>query len=275
MSETKSSRVLVNIIGVPSLLSIIVLGDNTYNFPIFSIFVLIVLLLGSIEVPILVERMKGKPFLPLLMIFIFILQTNRLPYFDSFMSNYDLLVLITLLSMIIEVFRKQKTSMVNIFSVLFAFVWLGLMLGSLSVLRNIDSIGFTLTLFMFLGVWICDTSAFLFGKKFGKKKILPKVSPNKTWVGTVMGLIITMIFMVSMYCFDYFPLIISFWDVMCIGLIIGICGQLGDFSESLLKREAQIKDSSNLLRGHGGILDRFDSLAFVSPIILMYYKYFI
>ena len=62
---------------------------------------------------------------------------------------------------------------------------------------------------------------------------------------------------------------------MCISLIIGICGQLGDFSESLLKREAQIKDSSNLLRGHGGILDRFDSLAFVSPIILMYYKYFI
>ena len=78
-----------------------------------------------------------------------------------------------------------------------------------------------------------------------------------------------------MYFCDYFPSVISFWDVLCISLIIGVCGQLGDFSESLLKREAQIKDSSNLLRGHGGILDRFDSLAFAVPITLMYYKYFI
>ena len=149
------------------------------------------------------------------------------------------------------------------------------LLVCLSVLRNLENLGFILTLFVFLGVWICDTSAFLFGKKFGKKKILPKVSPNKTWLGTVMGLIVTMIFMISMYFCDYFPSVISFWDVLCISFIIGVCGQLGDFSESLLKREAQIKDSSNLLRGHGGILDRFDSLAFAVPITLMYYKYFI
>ena len=75
--------------------------------------------------------------------------------------------------------------------------------------------------------------------------------------------------------FDFFPTSISGVDSCIIGLISGIFGQLGDFSESLLKREANIKNSSDFLRGHGGILDRFDSLTFAAPLTLIYCNYFI
>ena len=275
MLDKKSSRVLINLIGVPLLLAIIILGDDTLQFPIFSFFVLIVLLLGAREIPVLIDKMGGNLFLPLLMFFITILQINRLFHSCLYLKNYDLIVLITLFAMIIELFRKKKTPIINIFSLVFSFIWLGVMLGSLSVLRNLEIIGFPITLCLFLSIWICDTSAFLFGKKFGKKKILPNVSPNKTWIGTLMGLIFSLIFMNLIYSYELLPFSISLLDASCIGLIVGVFGQLGDFSQSLLKREAKIKDSSDILRGHGGILDRFDSLIFSAPLTLIYCNYFI
>jgi phosphatidate cytidylyltransferase len=275
MLNKKSSRVLINLIGVPLLLAIIILGDDTLQFPIFSFFVLIVLLLGAREIPVLIDKMGGNLFLPLLMFFIMILQINRLFHSCLYLKNYDLIVFITLFAMIIEIFRKKKTPIINIFSLVFSFIWLGVMLGSLSVLRNLEIIGFPITLCLFLSIWICDTSAFLFGKKFGKKKILPNVSPNKTWIGTLMGLIFSLIFMNLIYSYELLPFSISLLDTLCIGLIVGVFGQLGDFSQSLLKREAKIKDSSDILRGHGGILDRFDSLIFSAPLTLIYCNYFI
>ena len=149
------------------------------------------------------------------------------------------------------------------------------MLGSLSTLRNIDIIGFHITLALFLSVWICDTAAFVFGTRFGKRKILPNISPNKTWVGTIVGLLSSITFMLIAYHYGFFPSIVTCMDICVLGLISGIFGQLGDFAESLLKREAKIKDSSNFLRGHGGMLDRFDSLSFAAPLTLMYCNYFI
>ena len=75
--------------------------------------------------------------------------------------------------------------------------------------------------------------------------------------------------------YDFFPSRVLLMDACALGFITGVFGQFGDFSESLLKREAQIKDSSNFLRGHGGILDRFDSLTFAAPLTLIYCNYFI
>ena len=102
---------------------------------------------------------------------------------------------------------------------------------------------------------------------------MPKVSPNKTWVGTVAGLLGSMFLMVVFYQFNYFSDKLTLLDLLSLGFIGGFFGQLGDFSESLLKREANIKDTSQLLRGHGGILDRFDSLAFAAPIAYIYFNF--
>ena len=275
MAKNNSSRTLVNLLGIPSLLAIIYLGDSFSNIPIFSVFIGAVLFLGAKEIPPLSNSKKGQPVISILFIFLALLQIGRIPGIRWEIPIYILLIGIALTAMIVEIFRKKETPLLNISILVFSFVWLGLMLGSLSELRNLPDIGFKITLALFLSVWICDTGAFLFGKKIGKKKILPYISPNKTWVGTIAGFISSMIFLLILNQYGYFPDIFSLVDVVVLGLITGILGQFGDWAESLLKREAEVKDTSNILAGHGGILDRFDSLTFAAPLTLIYCTYFV
>ena len=275
MAKNNSSRTLVNLLGIPSLLAIIYLGDSFSNIPIFSAFIGGVLFLGATEIPSLSKSKKGQPVISVLFIFLALLQISRIPGIHWEISIYILLIGIASTAMIVEIFRKKETPLLNISILVFSFVWLGLMLGSLSELRNLPDIGFKITLALFLSVWICDTGAFLFGKKFGKKKILPDISPNKTWVGTIAGFISSMIFLLILNQSGYFPDMFLLIDVVVLGLITGIFGQFGDWAESLLKREANVKDTSNILAGHGGVLDRFDSLTFAAPLTLVYCTYFI
>ena len=275
MAKNNSSRTLVNLLGIPSLLAIIYLGDSFSNIPIFSVFIGGVLFLGAKEIPPLSKSKKGQPVISVLFLFLALLQIGRIPGILWEIPIYILLIGIALTAMIVEIFRKKETPLLNISILVFSFVWLGLMLGSLSELRNLPDIGFKITLALFLSVWICDTGAFLFGKKFGKKKILPDISPNKTWVGTIAGFISSMIFLLILNQSGYFPDMFLLIDVVVLGLITGIFGQFGDWAESLLKREANVKDTSNILAGHGGVLDRFDSLTFAAPLTLIYCTYFI
>jgi len=275
MTKNKSSRVLVNLIGIPALLSIIIAGDKFYNLPLFSVFVAVIIILGAKEISALTKDKGGKPVIILLLLLLAILQIDRHPAISWDISIELLIICLTLMAMILEVFRTEAKPLLNISILVFSFVWLGVMLGSLSELRNLPDLGFRVTFALFLSVWICDTSAFFFGKKFGERKILPNVSPNKTWVGTIAGFISSIIFMFFLHHYNYFNGMVLLKDVLVIGIITGGFGQLGDWAESLLKREAGLKDTSNFLRGHGGILDRFDSLTFAAPITLMYCNYFI
>ena len=275
MAKNNSSRTLVNLLGIPSLLAIIYLGDSFSNIPVFSVFIGIILILGALEISTLSKSKNGQPVISVLLLFLALLQFNRIPGVHWEIPIHILMIGLALTTMILEIFRKKETPLLNISIVVFAFVWLGLMLGSLSELRNLPEIGFKITLAIFLSVWICDTGAFFFGKKFGKKKILPDVSPNKTWVGTIAGLNCSLVFLLILFQMGYFLDMLSLLDVIAIGFITGLFGQFGDWAESLLKREAGIKDTSNILAGHGGILDRFDSLIFAAPLTLIYCKYFI
>jgi phosphatidate cytidylyltransferase len=275
MAKNNSSRTLVNLLGIPTLLAIIYLGDSFSNIPVFSVFIGIILILGALEISTLSKSKNGQPVISVLLLFLALLQFNRIPGVHWEIPIHILMIGIALTTMILEIFRKKETPLLNISIVVFAFVWLGLMLGSLSELRNLPEIGFKITLAIFLSVWICDTGAFFFGKKFGKKKILPDVSPNKTWVGTIAGLNCSLVFLLILFQMGYFLDMLSLLDVIAIGFITGLFGQFGDWAESLLKREAGIKDTSNILAGHGGILDRFDSLIFAAPLTLIYCKYFI
>ena len=275
MAKNNSSRTLVNLLGIPSLLAIIYLGDSYSNIPVFSVFIGIVLYLSALEIAPLSKIKNGHPIISVLLLFLALLQIGRIPGINWEIPIHTLMIGLTLTAMALEIFRKKKTPLLNISILVFSFVWLGLMLGSLSELRNLPDIGFKITLALFLSVWICDTGAFFFGKKFGKKKILPDISPNKTWVGTIAGFISSMIFLLILNQSEYFPNIFSLVDIVVLGLIVGIFGQLGDWAESLLKREAGVKDTSNFLAGHGGILDRFDSLTFAAPLTLIYCTYII
>lgn len=122
---------------------------------------------------------------------------------------------------------------------------------------------------MFLGIWICDCCAYFFGMAYGKNKIYPSVSPNKSWEGTIAGIFGSLIVYLIAFKFNVINFF-NFWDYLAMALITGIFGQLGDFVESKIKRTIDVKDSSNLLMEHGGVLDRFDSLALAAPIFLLY-----
>lgn len=117
-------------------------------------------------------------------------------------------------------------------------------------------------------IWICDTAAYHAGSVMGRHKLYPGVSPNKSWEGAVAGFVFAVL---SALAARHLVLgYLGIGDAIVIGLIVGTLGQVGDLFESLLKRDAGVKDSSNLLPGHGGILDRFDSLLFVAPAVYVY-----
>ena len=161
-----------------------------------------------------------------------------------------------------------RKEFVSRFCILFlGFVYVSVSFFSLIVLR--EELGFGFTLLIFSAVWICDSAAFFVGRRFGKHKLAPKTSPNKTIEGAIGGMLFT-----GIYCFIYGILILqtsNLWVVLVVPLVVGTIGQVGDLFESYLKRGAGIKDSSNLLPGHGGVLDRFDSILFVAPTLTVLY----
>ena len=139
-------------------------------------------------------------------------------------------------------------------------------LGALSVAV---APGGVLLIFPLLLTWASDIGAYFFGRAIGGPKLIPSVSPGKTIAGAVGGLVASMavayvyakLVLVPVAHLGFTP-----WGALMFGLLISIAAQVGDLYESLLKREAKVKDSSHIIPGHGGVLDRFDSLIFVLPV---------
>ncbi|TQI81909.1 phosphatidate cytidylyltransferase [Serratia fonticola] len=119
-------------------------------------------------------------------------------------------------------------------------------------------------LYVMLLVWGADSGAYMFGKLFGKHKLAPKVSPGKTWEGLIGGLITSAV--ISWLFGRYAPLTIEPMTLLVCSVIAALASVLGDLTESMFKREAGIKDSGHLIPGHGGILDRIDSLTAAVPV---------
>ena len=122
-------------------------------------------------------------------------------------------------------------------------------------------------LLIFILIWISDTMSYFFGSYFGRTKMRIKVSPNKTWEGFMGGFICSVAF--SILSFLYFQEIFTFWKTVSLGILIPIFGLLGDIYQSKIKRMAGVKDSGNILPGHGGIFDRLDSAMGTSYISLL------
>ena len=167
----------------------------------------------------------------------------------------------------------ENKSKLNFSSLLLGVIWTSLILCFLPI-YNIGNVGNFFVLIIFSSVWVTDSMAFIMGKSFGKKKIFPSVSPNKTWVGSISGLIFSILFVLaikySVKDINIWPEQFNIFDVVCIGFIAGFFGQFGDFLESYFKRRLNVKDSSRLLLGHGGFLDRFDSMFIVGGICHLY-----
>lgn len=115
-------------------------------------------------------------------------------------------------------------------------------------------------------VWVTDSGAYIFGRLLGKHKLAPRISPNKTWEGSICGSLSATI-LCSIFVFFYPIPGYSLFEMILITIFLSVAGQFGDLIESALKRYYGVKDSGKILPGHGGILDRFDSLLFVLPML--------
>ena len=152
-----------------------------------------------------------------------------------------------------------------------ATLYIGMLGGSLIRLRSdFHEVGPKLVFFLTLVVWLGDTGAYYVGKKFGKHKMSPLISPKKTIEGGIGGLVMSMLtaVVIQMTFFKEFPL----FHAIIAGAILSATGMIGDLAESMWKRSANVKDSGTLLPGHGGFLDRFDSVLFAAPVLYTYWS---
>jgi phosphatidate cytidylyltransferase len=208
-----------------------------------------------------------------------------------------LLVVFVLVSLIVELFRGRSAPVFNLASTAFGVLYVSLSFGTFVGIRELFLNDFPpLRVLSIVGVqsteaarelsyrwggytvisilaciWICDTAAQFVGLRYGRHKLFPRVSPNKSWEGAVSGFVaaICAALLARQLVLPFF----SVGEAIVIGFVVGFFGQLGDLAESLLKRDAGVKDSSSIIPGHGGMLDRFDSLLFVSPILFLYFDF--
>lgn len=169
-------------------------------------------------------------------------------------------------------FIKDRTELDKVF-VTFAsvlYIALPLTLFNMLVFRNYTFHG-DLLLCMFVLVWMSDIGAYVFGMLLGQKygpKLCPTISPKKSWIGVAGGVVATIGSALLLNCFDFLPF--SGWHCTALAVIVCVFGIVGDLVESVWKRHCDIKDSGNLIPGHGGMMDRFDSALFAIPACAVY-----
>ena len=203
----------------------------------------------------------------------FIVNIFGAPIIITSIINSDISFIILIFSVIFFSFYEyfkliRDKSKFTIFNLLLGFFWISSIAWFIPIYQ---SISYKFILIIFFAVWITDSLAFIMGKQFGEKKILPFISPNKTWFGSVSGLLFSMLFLLLLFFnSNIFPSYFTLFNIIMIGFITGFFSQIGDFLESYFKRKLKVKDSSNLLLGHGGFLDRFDSFFIVGLILYIY-----
>ncbi len=150
-----------------------------------------------------------------------------------------------------------------------ATLYVGMLGGSLVRLHNDFPEGPRLIFFLLLVVWLGDAGAYYCGKNFGRHKMSPRISPKKTIEGGIGGALTSVITAVVIHFtfFKSFPLL----HAVIAGLLLSVTGMIGDLAESMWKRSAAVKDSGTLIPGHGGFLDRFDSIFYTAPILYAYW----
>lgn len=258
-------RILSAIIGIPLILGLVYLGD-----PYYAVFALVVANLGMREYTFMLKN-KGyhlPAFFGYLGVTIIIAVVYLEPYLQQNLVYPAVVALLMALSLLVLLYFG-KTDFGESALIFWGIIYLGGLCGYLILLRRLPE-GLVLTFLLFAGVWINDTLAYFTGIKWGKRRLAPAISPQKSVEGALFAMAGTplLFFLASLL----FPELISFRPVegALVGLVIAIFSQLGDLVESAMKRYFAVKDTGSLIPGHGGVLDRFDSLIFVAPVLYYY-----
>lgn len=177
-------------------------------------------------------------------------------------SKLELAFIMVILLLVYSVLVKNKFTFDDVAFIILGALYVGLGFYYFIETRNA---GLQFVVFALLIVWTTDSGAYFTGRKLGKRKLWPEISPNKTVEGFVGGIIIAVICAIGMQLIT--PIASNYTALIIVAIISSVFGQMGDLVESAIKRHYDVKDSGKLLPGHGGILDRFDSLLFVLPLL--------
>lgn len=191
------------------------------------------------------------------------------------LAFFLILVLVTQMFRFQVDFSKMLTGIgVTVFGVLYVAFLGGFLISTRVGFENtlVPYLSTKLLAFFFLAAFGADTGAYFAGKYLGKHKLTPKLSPNKTWEGAVGGVVLSVVF-AALATLIFFPELPYQFSIP-LALVITIIGILGDLAESAMKRGAGVKDTASLLPGHGGLLDRLDSLLFGAPILYYFARFY-
>jgi len=274
VKKNKVLRVITGVIISVIALSAIILG----SIPLYIMMGVIIILCSNEFVKILNHKGFYPSFTVMLFANIVFLTLTFFHRFDLVPSMLTLSILASFLSVL---FKGRQPYIVNVATTMLGTLYTAWLPCHILLIRQIGlnrvgafqfspSEGLWLLMFVFVAVAITDIGAYYFGVKFGRHKLAEVVSPKKTVEGAIGGgLCAIMVSALGIYYAD-----LSLCQALIGGLIITASAQLGDLSESLIKRDAGVKDSSNILPGHGGMLDRFDGYLFAIPVAYYYFMYF-
>lgn len=236
---------------------------------LFTVMIFLITTLALWEFLVLGER-KGYPLQKTLSLFLlwFLLSAFVLESVSVEMGVFAALLIVPAAYVFSrsDLGEALPASAVTVLSILY----IGMLGGALLRLRlDFDPHGAKLVFFLLLVVWMGDAGAYYVGKSFGRRKLSPRVSPKKTIEGGLGG-IATSLVAATIIHFTFFPQFALLHALIC-ALLLSISGVVGDLAESMWKRSADVKDSGTLIPGHGGFLDRFDSIFFSAPILYSYW----
>lgn len=270
-------------LGTGVLFFIVIIGGSIIHPNSFGILWLLITIFGQIEFYKLLKKSGANPQLIGGVIQGIVLFGTCFIYVQSEFENWPILLVnlpILYVIFMYDLFRKDKNSFTNIAYTLVGVIYIALpfsllnfIVVDINVLPTYSYRPWVL-IGMIMTLWANDSWAYIWGNVFGKNKLFPSISPGKTWEGFIGGYLSCLLWswLMSVFIKD-----ITLIDWLVIASILSLIGTLGDLVESKLKRSLGIKDSGNLLPGHGGILDRFDALIMSTPFVVfyLYFKYWV
>jgi phosphatidate cytidylyltransferase len=280
-SET-TTRVLVALVGIPVAVAAIYLGGWA-----LGALLALVSVLAALEFYRMAGEKGAQPLAPLgaVAAALWVLLAAWRPALGPDTAAYPiLLTALVLVATTAAIWARgvEREPLTSVSATVFGSAYTGGLLGYALFLRHLpESVGAwhgtALVFAPVLLTWASDSFAYFVGRAFGRRKLIPRVSPGKTVEGSLGALVGTvLVALVYSLVLDAFPTYhIGLGLAAIFGVIISVAAQVGDLAESLLKRDAGVKDSGTLLPGHGGALDRFDSLFFTLPIAYFFFRYLV